>query len=253
MYPFSASTLLEIWERGLGKGPVEQALVILAAAFPQAAPGTLENLTIEQRDTTLFHLREQAFGPQLKGLADCPACGERLELSFTADDLRAKGLLPSPSLSLPDTNPAITRFRVNGYEVEFRLPNSEDLLNIARLTDGEQAQQRLLEACIVSARHRKNSLSVGELSDKIILAVVERMGRAAVLANLTIASTCPDCGHQWNIVFDIVSYFWSEINAWAMRMMREIHLMASTYGWSEADILAMSAWRRQRYLELIGG
>ncbi|MFO7583366.1 MAG: hypothetical protein R6W69_01455 [Anaerolineales bacterium] len=253
MYPFSASTLLEIWERGLGKSPVEQALVILAAAFPQAAPGALESFTIEQRDTTLFHLRERAFGPQLKGLADCPACGERLELSFTADDLRAKGLLPSPSLSLPDTNPAITRLRVKGYEVEFRLPNSVDLLSSVSLVDDELTQRHLLESCIVSARYRKNALSVGELPDKVILAVVEQMGQAAVLANLTIASTCPDCGHQWNIVFDIVSYFWSEINAWAMRMMREIHLLASAYGWSEADILAMSAWRRQRYLELIGG
>jgi hypothetical protein len=35
-------------------------------------------------------------------------------------------------------------------------------------------------------------------------------------------------------------------------MVREVHRMASAYGWREADILAMSAFRRQRYLELIG-
>jgi hypothetical protein len=34
--------------------------------------------------------------------------------------------------------------------------------------------------------------------------------------------------------------------------MREVHTLAAMYGWRETDILAMSAWRRQRYLEMIG-
>jgi hypothetical protein len=78
------------------------------------------------------------------------------------------------------------------------------------------------------------------------------MGQAEPLADLSLAATCPACGHNWQILFDIVSYFWSEINAWSLRLMREVHSLASAYGWREADILAMSAWRRQRYLELIG-
>ncbi|HAE59211.1 MAG TPA: phage baseplate protein [Anaerolineae bacterium] len=252
MRPLSASNLLEIWERGLGKTPLEQALVILAVAFPQAAWDTLAKLTIEQRDTTLFHLREQTFGSQLKGLADCPACGEKLELTFTANDLRSMGLLPNPTLSLPDTNQAGALLRRKGYEIHFRLPTSADLLNIERLAEVELAHRHLLEACIISARHRKNAVPFSELPSPITQAIIEQIGQSAALANLTIESTCPDCGQQWKIVFDVVSYFWSEINAWAMRMMREIHVIASSYGWSEADILAMSAWRRQRYLELIG-
>ena len=78
------------------------------------------------------------------------------------------------------------------------------------------------------------------------------LGQAAALANLTISATCPACGNKWEIIFDIVSYLWGEINAWAVRTMHEIHLLAATYGWREADILALSAWRRQRYLEMIG-
>jgi hypothetical protein len=33
--------------------------------------------------------------------------------------------------------------------------------------------------------------------------------------------------------------------------VREVHLLASAYGWRESDILAMTPWRRQLYLELV--
>jgi hypothetical protein len=50
--------------------------------------------------------------------------------------------------------------------------------------------------------------------------------------------------------FDIEEYFWVEVAARAMRILREIHILARAYGWREADILAMSTRRRQAYLEL---
>jgi len=252
MRPLSASNLLEIWERGLGRTPVEQALIILGPVFPQAAWESLTRLTVAQRDTALFHLRELTFSTLFKGLAECPACHERLELAFSSDDLRSMDLLPKPDFPLSDTPAAVTQFRAKGYEVSFRLPTSADLLQVASLADARLAHQRLLEACIVSARHRTLIVSIAELPPGIMQNIVEQIGQAAAIANLTISATCPACSHQWEIVFDIVSYLWSEINAWAMRMLREIHVLASTYGWSEADILAMSAWRRQRYLELVG-
>jgi hypothetical protein len=33
--------------------------------------------------------------------------------------------------------------------------------------------------------------------------------------------------------------------------MREVHRLARVYGWREADILSMSASRRQFYLEMV--
>src|SRR6185369_17192559 len=123
MRQLSASDLLDIWERGAGETPVEQALAILAAVFPQASRAALAGLTIAQRDAALFHLRELTFGSQLKGLADCPACRERLELAFAADDLRSANILPVGEVWLPDVEPPVGSFRSKGYEVAFRLPN----------------------------------------------------------------------------------------------------------------------------------
>jgi hypothetical protein len=247
---FLASDLLNIWEQGAGASPVEQALVILAAAFPQASRETLLGLAVDRRDAALFRLREHTFGPQLKGLADCPACHEWLELAFEAADLRARGLLPADE-TLP-SEPELASFRTAGCQVRYRLPTSADLMKAHLQADAAQARRTLLDACVVSVEQKGRAMTLDELGPKAVQAIVERIGKQAALADLTITATCPACGHQWEIIFDIVSYFWNEIAAWAARLLHEVHYLASAYGWREADILAMSAWRRQRYLELIG-
>jgi len=86
----------------------------------------------------------------------------------------------------------------------------------------------------------------------VIEMVVDGMAEADPQSG-PLSLTCAACNHKWFVGFDIVSYFCTEINAWASRMLREVHLLASTYGWRENDILAMSPWRRQSYLEMIGG
>ena len=77
------------------------------------------------------------------------------------------------------------------------------------------------------------------------------MAQADPQADVQLALSCPACSHQWQSVFDIVSFFWSEMNAWAYRILREVHILASAYGWREADILAMSPYRRQLYLKMV--
>ena len=52
--------------------------------------------------------------------------------------------------------------------------------------------------------------------------------------------------------FDIVSFFWSELTAWSIRILDHVHRLASAYGWSEADILTMTPSRREMYLARIG-
>lgn len=252
MRALSASDLLEIWERGAGATPLEQALGILATVFPQASRAALASLTIAQRDAALFHLRELTFGPHLTGLAGCPICQERLELDFSIDELHTLQLLPDAEIALPGPDEPATLFKHKGYRLSIRPPTSADLMAASAIADPAQARQHLLEACILSASRAGRALAIHELPGSTLAAVAEKIEQREALANLTIDATCPACGHHWEIVFDIVSYFWSEINAWAVRMLHEIHTLASAYGWREADILAMSAWRRQRYLELIG-
>jgi hypothetical protein len=78
------------------------------------------------------------------------------------------------------------------------------------------------------------------------------MAEADPLADIQIAISCPACAQGWRAAFDILTFLWSEIEAWAWRMLSDVHTLASAYGWCERDILALSPTRRQFYLEMVG-
>lgn len=251
MRALEAADILGIWERGADLSPVDRALVILAFAFPKVPAAALSNLTIGQRDAWLIRLRALTFGPQLTGLAVCPACGERLELAFSLTDLQKDNHdFPEPGSSQVE-NKEIS-LSVAPYEVTFRLPTSADLRRISLWREPDQASQQLLEACVIKIQHGENEIPASDLPDHILEALTTAMSQTEPLADLSMATTCPACGHSWKVLFDIVSFFWGEIIAWAARLLHEVHILASAYGWREADILALSTFRRQRYLEFIG-
>lgn len=251
MRALSASDLLAAWERGAGSTPVGQALAILSVAFPHLAEAELLKLNVAQRDLYLLYLRSLTFGPHLKGLTACQSCGERLELDLNTDDLTSSTSL-LPDIETMIVHPDETVFQWKDYELVYRLPNSMDLniLN-ARINPGAGHHQ-LLEACILSSHHQDHEIAASALPAEMITALVEHMSQVASVSDLTMTVHCPTCGNAWDILFDIGSFFWGEINTWAARLVREVHILAMAYGWREADILAMSAWRRQQYLGLIG-
>ena len=63
---------------------------------------------------------------------------------------------------------------------------------------------------------------------------------------------CPACRHRWQAVFDILTFFWTEIRREARRLLEHVHVLARAYGWREGEILALSERRRQAYLEMVG-
>jgi hypothetical protein len=242
MRALTAQQLLAVWESGQGQSPTDQALALLAAACNADSPGSLAELSVGRRDARLLRLREWAFGSQLAGIADCPQCGERLEISFEADDIRAgEANASSEPLSLG----------VEDYELSFRLPNSSDLMAASDGGDRGAMKQTLIERCVLRASRRGAAAMIAQLPESVIIAISARMAEADPQADVQLALDCPGCGHQWRATFDIVSFFWSEIGAWAKRVLREVHILASAYGWREDDILAMSPARRRIYLEML--
>jgi hypothetical protein len=249
MRALSAAELLNVWELGRSQSLPQRALLLLAAACPGTPANLLRELDIGRRDARLLALREWTFGPQLDSLVTCPKCGERLELTFGVADIRA--LFPHRD---EDGERAETlSASISGYEVKFRLPNSLDLVAVTASKAIDTTRHLLLERCILTARCDDEEKPVHQLPTEVIDAVIERMAQADPQANLQLAVACPSCNHQWQVVFDIVSFFWSELNTWAQRTLREVHTLARAYGWPEADILAMSPWRRQCYLEMVSG
>ncbi len=269
MRVLSASELLGVWERGLTQSPVHRALGLLSVANPENTPIQLAELSIGQRDGLLLTLREWTFGSQIQSVATCPQCSDRLELSFEISDIRVPEIVQEkPKVSLlprwlhknhqPERRSSVVKFA--DYEVQFQLPNSLDLAACLDLlpalnpgSDNTTSPQRiLLERCLLVAHHRGKQQSIDKLPPEAIDAVITQMAEEDPQANVQLNLTCPSCGHQWRSHFDIVSFFWTEIHAWAIRTLREIHTIAAAYGWSEAEILAMNPYRRYLYLEMVG-
>jgi hypothetical protein len=239
MRALSASSLLKVWERGLQAGPTGRALELLAEAFPERDGESLSRLTVGQRDGLLLRLREWTFGPQLTALTACPACGEQIEMSVRTADLL--GSEPESEVSL----------EVGGFELRLRPPNSGDLA-IASHPDLARARVQLLERCMLTARHLDTPVEAAQLPDAVLNAAERCLADADPQADIRLSVECPACGTREGAAFDIVSFFWREIEAWAGRILREVHTLATAYGWSEQDVLSLGPLRRQCYLELVG-
>lgn len=240
MGPLSAPELLNVWERGLAAPPYLQALAIVSAASPDIPPENLARWCIGRRDAALLRLREWAFGPDLAMVARCPRCELRLEMTVPVASLRTPGSTSE--------NPEFTLAR-NGYVLRCRTPNSEDLA-ACRETDSSQWQRTMLGRCALESRRESDPIAVEQLPGALIEAAIARMAEVDPQAQTTLALSCPECAYRWDEEFDITSFFWAEIDAWARRLLREVHVLASAYGWRESDILPLSPTRRQIYLAM---
>jgi hypothetical protein len=243
MQPVSTAALLDVWERGQTLGAVHRALLLVSAAHPEVPLETLAAWPIGERDRHVFELREQVFGRRIDGFSACPACSEKLELSFATSDLQH-----------PAAQAAEQQVEADGHHVTFRLPNSLDLLEIST-ADGDvaTAETQLLRRCIRKVECRGATVELEAVPTPVAQRVVQQMAEADPQAVVELALACPACSHRWSEPFDIVTFFWREIEVWAQRLLRDVHTLASAYGWTESEILALSPQRRRLYLEMIAG
>lgn len=242
MRPLAASDILRVWEQGKEQPTIHRALTMLSVACPDLDHVELTALSIGQRDARLFELRELTFGARLDGFTACPLCQQRLEFTLDLATHRARFSTSSRSEEF--------EFETDGCALRFRLPNSRDLAGVAVCEDVAAARRLVAELCVLQAN--RDGAAVTELSAEAVTQLAERIGDCAAEAEMMLDFACPSCRHQWQAFFDIAEFFWAEIAAQARRLLREIHLLATAYGWREADILRLSARRRQAYLEMIG-
>lgn len=235
----SAGELLDVWERGLNQPQARRMLTLLGCVLPEASPDELAEMSIGRRDGHLLQLRERLFGQQMVTFAGCPACGEQVESTFCVSDVRLEGAV---------TAQATQSVVINDHRVTLRTVNSLDLLT---LIDPDTACDTLLSRCLLHICDANGeSASVASLSPEDIAAIAAHMAAADPQADIELKLACPACEHQWRAIFDIASFLWKELHVWAQRTLREVHCLASAYGWRESEVLALSPTRRQIYLEL---
>ena len=250
MYRLTGQDILYIWETSLAQSgfPVDRAITILAVALPGVSQERLAHLSIGKRDALLFAIREQTFGPQLESLVECPVCQERLEFSFSMADFGMANVVSAIDLEQPEP---VQQLHQHGYAVQFRALTGADLALLAGNDDVTLARRQLVQQCVVNAYKGSEAVAIDALPETVITSLAQRIAECDPHAAIEIDLSCPACEHRWQTIFDIVSFFWTEISMQAQRLLREVHTLALAYGWREADILSMSAARRLAYLEMV--
>jgi hypothetical protein len=131
------------------------------------------------------------------------------------------------------------------HERIFRLPTSRDLAQVAKSSGEQQPTLRLLELC------RIGGVESSCWTDEIIENIGAALAAADPMGETRVALVCPACDHAWDDSIDVASFIWTELEARARRLLWEVHSLASAYGWSESETLALSAARRAMYLEMV--
>ena len=234
----AASIWLDVWERTAAEPPTARG-DLLAASFRCDGSGAL---TLGARDALLLELRARLFGKQLRSTATCPACEERCEWDFELDALRVA----------PETEVIASSFELaaEDWHIAARAVTTDDLAAVAACADERSALRALLRRCVLEARHAGHAVDAGDLPDEWVERLSALLASADPQAAMSIGLACPACAHTWEAGFDIGDYLWSELDAWAQRALADVHELASRYGWSEPEILALSPARRARYLAM---
>ena len=242
-YRLSDQAILSTWEEGCRQSPLERALTALRHAVPDEEKPGLDRWSIGQRDACLLRVYAATFGSRIAGTATCPHCGEKLDVVFDVADICNPYGDSREEFELTIGAPT--------YHVVFRLPSSADLRGASACESHEAARRALAERCVVAAEREGEPIAVATLPDEIIAAMGEAMAERDPQSDIRLDMTCPACGQGWQVIFDIADFLWSAVAARTRQLIVDVHTLALAYGWREADILAMSATRRQMYLDLV--
>jgi len=215
--------------------PALVTAVIAACADPPAADYWWRRPVGERTQALLELLRESEGGESVALNLHCTAagCGERLEIELPYAAFAVR--LPAPA--------QVDVARADGGTLTLRLPTGEDLRAWRALQPAsrEQALTAMLNQLRVAGEPRPGDAdcAAAALSD------VDR------LVAFTVLCTCPVCGHEAERDIDLDGLALFRLAAQQRQLVRDVHALASHYGWTERDILAVPPARRARYLALI--
>lgn len=162
-------------------------------------------------------------------------CGTRFEVDLPHSAFAAAPVAHGPVCVERDRASPLT----------LRLPTGNDLRAWRQLAPtGRTAAQAamLVQLCIG-----------GEPRPEDAARAADALAEADPLVAFSIFCACPTCGDEAERELDLEGLALSDLAAQQRGLLREVHALASRYGWTEDQILALTPGRRARYLALIEG
>jgi hypothetical protein len=225
--------LLSLWENGQIRHPLDRTLLLYAWARPDIAADRVAQSPLGAINADLLKMRRTLFGPRVDATVVCDRCGELLELRLEIAQLLER----ARAMECREVN-------VDGFR--FRLPDSCDLAAVAAERDVDAAAEKLFERCCLARPDETTPLSAVRES------IEAAMEAADPLADLRLDVVCDACGHRWTTVLDPAVILWDELRDHARTLLAQVHALAQAYGWTEAEVLALSPQRRAAYLGMVG-
>ena len=226
---WSSKTMLHAWDHGRDALPAERALVLLSLAGHDAL-----HWPLGERDATLLRVYGQTFGDRFEAHGPCSTCGEGIEMRLSASRYVAAARSAEQGT-----------LQQGAWSVRLRPVTTQDVL---RAVDG----QSLVRACIVDVRFEGEHADPDVLPTEVLQAGAEHLAVLDPFSEVTIQTRCASCGELASLTLDVSSFVWTEVGRRARALASDVVQLASRFGWSEAEILDMSAARRELYLSLLG-
>jgi uncharacterized C2H2 Zn-finger protein len=221
---FRRASLLNLVARGENRSLLEKAVLLLLAARPELDRSSAWDWTLGDRDRTIWDAwRHHHGGGRMDALSRCPRCDASVEFCLPDD------FSPPPAVSVSAS------LKVDGQQWRLRLPTSRDMLAAQR------GDFRLPDLLVEGP-------TLETISQPAIEAALEAADPGL---DVVIALGCPTCDARWEQSFDVIRWVWQYCEARADRLLQDIDAIARAYGWSEADILALSEQRHRRYVAMI--
>jgi hypothetical protein len=119
---------------------------------------------------------------------------------------------------------------------------------VANEPDTDRAARQLLARCVL-----QGGADAIALPDEMLRELEDALEALDPNADLALDVHCAACGYCGTAQLDAGELLWDEIDARARAILREVHVLARAYGWTEGEILKLGAARRATYLTMVAG
>jgi hypothetical protein len=211
--------------------PDRPALVtaLLAACMPPHDDAHWWACSVGERHRALLALLRTTAAPSPAQPSTCPACGQRLEFELPIDALAAGAADDTP-----------VDVAVGERRLRMRRPTGRDLQAWQAHARTPPTRAAMLQALLVE----------GELRPEDEDAAAQALAQADPLVDFAVQAACPHCGESAGHQVDLESMALATLADRQRAVLQEVHRLASRYGWTESQVLAVPPWRRAHYLRL---
>ncbi len=171
----------------------------------------------------------------------CTGCGNAFDVFIDSSALPVAEAGEDFPFATADLDPGRCRFRV---------PTGADQEAITMIDDDDLAARILIRRCFVSLEGADELTAGGlieDLADEDFEQIETALERVAPEVTIRVETRCPDCGAANQVAADPYDC----LTRAGDELFDDVHTLATTYHWSEVQILSLPRERRWRYLRLV--